>query len=258
MTSFDDTILLSQKQAVMVFDSGIQMIEKLTNINTTTSCSTTSTSVTNKSNNNNSSSNTSNLISEILYEIFGAFKNIILDDLITKKDFRELNVVSKCLQIFQQQRTTTIMKKKKQPKKGSNNNKGVLDDVVSWNTRNGDEALTEIALDFLDGCRFKKLLSSSSSSRSNNNNDYEIILPVCVISLDEFGSTNYIIRNAVIELLETAISSKVPTRKIELAGVEEFNGRGTISVLSYIRTSAKIDADEKGRLRRLILKIMGE
>ena len=257
MTSFDDTILLSEKQAVMVLDSGIQMIEKLTNI-TTTSCSTTSTAahIADSSNNNNSSSNISIMISGILYQIFGAFKNIILDDLITKKDFRRLNVVSKCLQIFQQQRTATTMEKKKKKKKGSSSNKGVVDDAISWNICSGDEALTEVALDFLDGCRFRKLLSSSSS-KSSSNDDYETILPVCVISLDEFGSTNYIIRNAVIELLEAAISSKVPTRKIELAGVKEFN-KGIIQVLSHIRTSADIDVDEKGRLRKLIFKIMGE
>ena len=235
------------------------MIEKLTNI-TTTSCSTTSTAahIADSSNNNNSSSNISIMISGILYQIFGAFKNIILDDLITKKDFRRLNVVSKCLQIFQQQRTATTMKKKKKmpPKKGSNSNNGVVDASILWNICSGDEALTEVALDFLDGCRFRKLLSSSSS-KSSSNDDYETILPVCVISLDEFGSTNYIIRNAVIELLEAAISSKVPTRKIELAGVKEFN-KGIIQVLSHIRTSADIDVDEKGRLRKLIFKIMGE
>ncbi|OEU09354.1 hypothetical protein FRACYDRAFT_248204 [Fragilariopsis cylindrus CCMP1102] len=257
MTSFDDTILLSEKQAVMVLDSGIQMIEKLTNI-TTTSCSTTSTAahIADSSNNNNSSSNISIMISGILYQIFGAFKNIIIDDLITKKDFRRLNVVSKCLQIFQQQRMATTMEKKKKKKKGSSSNKGVVDDAISWNICSGDEALTEVALDFLDGCRFRKLLSSSSS-KSSSNDDYETILPVCVITLDEFGSTNYIIRNAVIELLEAAISSKVPTRKIELAGVKEFD-KGIIQVLSHIRTSADIDVDEKGRLRKLIFKIMGE
>jgi len=194
-------------------------------------------------------------------------QNIVLDNLMTKKQFRDMNVVSKCLQIFQQQKVTigatamvTTKKRKKQWKRDSNNNECAVDDNgedVVWNTRNGDEELTEIALDFFDGCRYKNLLSFTSST---NNYDCENFLPLCAITLHEFGSTNYIILNAAIELLEAVIESKtLPLRKIEHSGVRECRGCGIIQILSSIRTSssATVDENERLRLRKLIRTIMG-
>merc|ERR1712238_272663 len=218
MTSFNDkkTILLSKKQAVTVFHSGIRMIKKLTIIN-------------NSGRWTADTINHNNMItvSDILYEILGTFKNIVLDNLMTKKQFHDLNIVSKCLQIFQQQKvvtsTTAIVPTKKKRKKKSkmqrkevSNNNG--DDVV-WNTHNGDEALTESALDFFDGCRHKNLLSFTGST---NNYDCENFLPLCAITLHEFGSTNDIILNAAINLLKAVIKSKtLPLSKIEHYGVRE-------------------------------------
>merc|ERR1712238_555330 len=211
-------------------------------------------------------------VSDILYEILGTFKNIVLDNLMTKEQFHDMNIVSKCLQIFQQQKgvtstTASVPTKKKtkkktkmQRKEGSSNNYCAFDahgnDVV-WNTHNGDEALTESALDFFDGCRDKNLLSFTSST---NNYDCENFLPLCAIALHEFGSTNDIILNAAINLLKAVIKSKtLPLSKIEHYGVRECGGCGIIQILSSIRTSSSdsVDADNKLRLRELIQTILG-
>ena len=243
VTSFDDKIL-RKKQAIQVFDSGIAMIEKLISIGCCFH-----TPFTNNDGNNNdtqigavaSDDDNDDPIPIILHEILCTFKNIVIDNLMTRKDFRGTNVVSKCIQIFKLKQNNVDYNH------GNANGNNKRDEII-WNKLVADEFVVENALSFFDACDEKKLLSASSSSPSSLSS---YLLQFCVISLRRLGLRNYKILDDALELVEGIIENKaLPLPKIEETGV--------CTVLASIRSkpSEQINKDRKAKLAELINEIM--
>lgn len=177
----------------------------------------------------------------ILHEILCTFKNIVIDNLMTRKDFRETNVVSKCIQIFKQKQNNVDYNH------GNVNGNNKRDEII-WNKLVADEFVVENALSFFDACDEKKLLSASSSSSSSLSS---YLLQFCVISLRRLGLRNYKILDDALELVEGIIENKaLPLPKIEETGV--------CTVLASIRSkpSEQINKDRKAKLAELINEIM--
>jgi len=150
---------------------------------------------------------------ETLANVFNSLYRITYHGFVTKEEFQDKNVLEHCLSIFQR-------------------------DVTS---SDGDEELLEEAFSFLYGCHEKKLLDAGT--------DYEGLLPLCVIGLQEFAHENDSIREWATKLLDGACSNVANKESIMMA-------EGAIEALAPLLTAKDVGADEKEELRELMRKIL--
>jgi hypothetical protein len=152
--------------------------------------------------------------------IFDTLSNIVLiNDYVTKKYFKDENILSKCLEVFEKE-----------------NN-------VSWigGRCENEEKLVKSATRLFAVCCRKKLFDECS--------DYESLLPVCVMSLKEYP-TNEQIRKNVLKLLNGALCTD------EVHDQRTIEKAGTIEALSSLLTAKGIDEAEKTKIRKVISKII--
>lgn len=150
---------------------------------------------------------------ETLANVFNSLYRITYHDFVTKEEFKDKNVLKNCLSVFQR-------------------------DVTS---SEGDEELLEEAFSFLYGCHEKKLLDAGT--------DYEGVLPLCVIGLQEFAHENDSIREWATKLLDGACSNVANKESIMMA-------EGAIEALAPLLTAKDVGAAEKEELRELMRKIL--
>jgi hypothetical protein len=144
--------LMSQEQAIAIFDTGIDVISQLKSVG-------------------------GDIASETLESVFYTFSDLLVENYITKKYFKDKNILSKYLEVFKKNGT--------------------------WNLRSCEGLLQE-AGDFFDSCRFRNLLDESL--------DYEMILPLLVVVLKKFPSNDKI-RERVVNILDDACSSETNNKK---------------------------------------------
>jgi hypothetical protein len=152
--------------------------------------------------------------------IFDTLSNIVLiNDYVTKKYFKDANILSKCLEVFKKE------------------------DNVSWigGRCENEEKLMKSATRLFAVCCRKKLFDECY--------DYESLLPVCVMSLKEYP-TNEQIRKNVLKLLNGALCTD------EIHDQRTIEKAGTIEALSSLLTTKGIDEGEKTKIRKVISKII--
>jgi len=125
----------------------------------------------------------------------------IFHDFVTKKEFQDKDILSLCLNVFNQDDT--------------------------WSA--DDEELLEEAIDFFDICHDKKLLVKGS--------DYVKLLPLCVKGLKKF-STNARIRECALYLIDGACSSNSNKRNVEKTGA--IKALATLLILDGVEDFEKI------------------
>ncbi|OEU11364.1 hypothetical protein FRACYDRAFT_245776 [Fragilariopsis cylindrus CCMP1102] len=179
---------------------------------------------------------------DIVRALFDTFSNIVLlnnNDYVTKKYFKDKNILSKCLEVFYENE--------------KNNN------IVSWigsgrrhSCRENEEKLMKSATRLFAVCGRKKLLDECGS-------DYENLLPVCVMSLKEYP-TNEQIRKNVLKLLNGALCCTDDNNEVHVHDDHDQRGTiekaGTIEALSSLLTTKGINEDEKTKIRKVISKII--
>jgi len=149
---------------------------------------------------------------EALANVFNSLYRIVFHDFVTKEEFQNRMLLKHSLSVFQR-------------------------DVTS---SEGDEELLEEAFSFLYGCHEKELLDGI---------DYEQVLPLCVIGLQEFAHENDSIREWATKLLDGACSRVANKESIMMA-------EGAIESLAPLLTAKDVGADEKEELRELMRKIL--
>ena len=175
---------------------------------------------------------------DIVRAIFDTFSNIVLlnnNDYVTKKYFKDKNILSKCLEVFF---------------KNERNN------IVSWigggrRRCENEEKLMKSATRLFAVCGRKRLLDECGS-------DYENLLPVCVMSLKEYP-TNEQIRKNVFKLLNGALCSTDNNNEVVHDDHDQrgtIEKAGTIEALSSLLTTKGINEDEKTKIRKVISKII--
>jgi hypothetical protein len=153
------------------------------------------------------------IASETLANVFNSLYRITYHDFVTKAEFHQSGLLEHCLRVFKR-------------------------DV---NSGEGDEELLEEAISFLYGCHEKGILEKGP--------DYERVLPLCVMGLQEFSHDNDNIREWASKLLDGAISNIEKKESIVMA-------EGAIAALAPFLTFQDVDATEKEFLRNLIRKIV--
>ena len=153
------------------------------------------------------------IAAEALANVFNTLYRITYLDFVTKEEFKHKQLLKHCLSVFQR-------------------------DVTS---SEGDEELLEEAFSFLYGCHEKELLEDGT--------DYEQVLPLCVIGLQEFAHENDSIREWATKLLDGACSRVANKESIMMA-------EGAIEALAPLLTAKDVGADEKEELRGLMRKIL--
>jgi len=111
------------------------------------------------------------IAAETIANVFNTFYRITYHDYVTKDEFKQMDILTHCLDVF----------------------KG---DVTSSES---DEEFLEEAISFFYGCHEKDLFTDSS--------DYERVLPLCVMGLREFAQDNANIREWATKLLDGACSN---------------------------------------------------
>lgn len=123
------------------------------------------------------------IAAETIANVFNTFYRITYHNYLTRDEFRQMNILTHCLDIFKR-------------------------DVVT--SSEGDEELLEEAISFLHGCHEKGLFVTQSA-------DYERVLPLCVMGLREYARDNANIREWATKLLDGACSNVHKKETIMLA-----------------------------------------
>jgi glutaredoxin len=153
------------------------------------------------------------IAAEALANVFNSLYRITYHDFVSKEEIHQKELLKHCMGVFKRDVTPS----------------------------EGDEELLEEAISFLYGCHEKKLLDRGT--------DYECVLPLCVMGLQEFAHDNENIREWASKLLDGAISNIEKKESIMIA-------EGAIEALAPFLTFEDVDAEEKQFLRSLIRKIV--
>ena len=152
----------NKDQATALFDTGIDIISQLKSVDDPKASST-------------------------LELVFETFFNIVSNDYVTKKNFQDNDILSKCLEVVKK------------------------DDAWTWQD---EEFLRSLTLFFISCCVENLLVRIS---------DYEMILPLLVVVLKEYTS-NSRIRNEAMDMLDGACSLVTDKKIIERSGAVEVLG----------------------------------
>ena len=152
----------NKDQATALFDTGIDIISQLKSVDDPKASST-------------------------LELVFETFFNIVSNDYVTKKNFQDNDILSKCLEVVKK------------------------DDAWTWQD---EEFLRSLTLFFISCCVENLLVRIS---------DYEMILPLLVVVLKEYTS-NSRIRNEAMGMLDGACSLVTDKKFIERLGAVEVLG----------------------------------
>ncbi|OEU08143.1 hypothetical protein FRACYDRAFT_250371 [Fragilariopsis cylindrus CCMP1102] len=170
ITAFETDVMtedvINKDQAIALFDTGIDVISQLKSVD-------------------------GDVASEILEFVFETFFNVVSNDYVTKKNFQDNDILSKCLEVVA-----------KRMMRGE-----------TWTCRSENVIFGTILL--FHTCCCKKLLDRSS--------DYEILLPLLVMVLKVYPSNDEI-RNKAMVVIQYACEFVNDRKIIERSGAMEVLG----------------------------------